>query len=106
MPPRESGSPDAIFDASLTSLEAERAKAPPSQPAVAACAPRTNRVSGVWPREIRGPPPVLYVHGNPELLGRHGLLFIGSRRPSHHGNQMAVTLRRDLAERGLPLPAG
>lgn len=48
-------------------------------------------------REIYDPPPLLYVRGNVELLNRHLISIVGSRRPRPYGNQMA----KDLADRGL-----
>ena len=57
-------------------------------------------------REIYDPPPLLYVLGNIELLGRHLISIVGSRRPTPYGNQMAERLGRDLADRGLVVTSG
>jgi DNA processing protein len=40
-------------------------------------------------REIYDPLPILYVLGNIELLNRHMISIVGSRRPTPYGNQMA-----------------
>ncbi len=56
--------------------------------------------------EIYDPPPLLYVHGNIELLNRHLLSIVGSRRPTLYGNQMTDKLARDLADRGLVIVSG
>jgi DNA recombination-mediator protein A len=57
-------------------------------------------------REIYDPPPLLYVRGNIELLNRHGISVVVSRRPSPYWNQMAERLARDLADRGLVIVSG
>ena len=87
---REFGSPEAIFNASLTALEAQRLPAAVAQaihsrqplsarrknwrkrrrPA-AGCSLGTSRSIPSRLREIYDPPPLLYVSGNVELLSRH-----------------------------------
>lgn len=57
-------------------------------------------------REIYDPPPLLYVLGNVELLSRHSISIVGTRRPNPYGNQMAEKLARDLADRGLVVSSG
>jgi len=119
------GSPDAIFNASLTALEGQRL------PAVVAQAIHTRRplsdaakelaqaqAAGcrllTWDepeyparlREIYDPPPLLYVRGDVELLNRHVLALVGARRPTPYGNRMAERLARDLAARGLVIASG
>jgi predicted Rossmann fold nucleotide-binding protein DprA/Smf involved in DNA uptake len=47
------------------------------------------------------PPPLLYVRGSVELLNRHLISIVGSRRPTPYGNQMAEKLAKDLADRGM-----
>ena len=56
--------------------------------------------------QIYDPPPLLYVRGNVELLSRHAISMVGTRRPTPYGNQMAERLARDLAERGLVIVSG
>jgi len=122
---REFGSPDAIFGASLTSLEAQRLPAATAQ-AIHGRRPLSDaarelaqaQASGcrllTWDepeypsrlREIYDPPPLLYVKGNIGLLNRHLLAVVGARRPTPYGNQMAERLGRDLADRGLVVTSG
>jgi DNA processing protein len=122
---REFGSPDAIFNASLTELEAQHLPAAVAQ-AIHSRQPLSNaakELAGVqavgcrlltWDepeypsrlREIYDPPPLLYVIGNAELLNRHVISIVGARRPSHYGNQMAERLAKDLADRGLVISSG
>src|SRR6202795_378173 len=122
---REFGSPEAIFNASLTELEAQRLPAAVAQalhtrqPLSAAAKELAQaQAAGVrlltWDdpeyprrlREIYDPPPLLYVRGNVELLGKHLISIVGSRRPTPYGNQMAERLARDLAARGLGITSG
>jgi DNA processing protein len=56
--------------------------------------------------EIYDPPPLLYVRGNVELLNRHLISVVESRRPTPYGNQMAEKLARDLADRGRAIVSG
>ena len=122
---REFGSPDAVFNASLTALEAQRlpavvAQAIHSRQPLSAAAKElansqaTNCRLLTWDepeyparlREIYDPPPLLYVKGNAELLNRHMVSIVGARRPTPYGNQMAERLARDLAARGLVITSG
>src|SRR5277367_2675283 len=122
---RAMGSPQAIFRASLTELEAQRLPAAVAQ-AIHSHRPLSDaakelaaaQAAGVklltWDepeypvrlREIYDPPPLLYVRGNIELLGKHLISVVGSRRPTPYGNQMAERLARDLAERGVVIVSG
>lgn len=122
---REFGSPGAIFNASLTALEAQRLPAAVAQ-ALHSRQPLSDaarelaqaQASGcrllTWDepeypsrlREIYDPPPLLYVRGNVELLNRHVISIVGSRRPTPYGNQVAERLARDLADRGLVIASG
>ncbi|MGA8221662.1 MAG: DNA-processing protein DprA [Candidatus Acidiferrales bacterium] len=121
----EFGSPDAIFSASLTALEAQRLPAAVAQ-AIHARRPLSDAAKEMalveaagcrlltWDepeyprrlREIYDPPTLLYVRGNVELLGRHLISVVGARRPTPYGNQMAERLARDLAARGLVITSG
>jgi len=122
---REFGSPEAIFAASLTALEAchisaEAAQAIRSQQPLRLAEKELARVRELgcklltWDdpayprrlREIYDPPPVLYLRGNAELLGGHSISIVGSRKPSPYGVQMAEKLGRDLAARGLVIVSG
>lgn len=122
---REFGSPDAVFHASLTQLEACRIPAAAAQ-AIAKQEPlraAEKELAEVRKRgwtllhwdevqypkllkEIFDPPPLLYVRGKVELLARHAISIVGTRRPTPYGNQMAERLARDLAERGLAIVSG
>src|SRR5271163_4709981 len=122
---REFGSPDAIFNASLTALEGQRLPAAVAQSLhsrrpLSDAAKELAQVQATgcrlltWDepeyparlREIYDPPPLLYVLGNVELLSRHLISIVGSRRPTPYGNQMAERLARDLADRGLVISSG
>jgi DNA processing protein len=119
------GSPDRIFSASLTELESQRLPAAVAQaiharqPLSAAAKELAQaQAAGIrlltWDepeypqrlRQIYDPPPLLYVRGNAELLNRHQISIVGSRRPTPYGNQMAERLARDLADRGLVIVSG
>jgi DNA processing protein len=122
---REFGSPDAIFNASLTSLEAHRLPASVAQ-AIHSRRPLSDAAKELaqaqaagcrlltWDepeypsrlREIYDPPPLLYVKGNAALLNRHLISVVGARRPTPYGNQMAERLAKDLADRGLVISSG
>jgi DNA processing protein len=122
---REFGSPGAIFNASLTALEAQRLPAAVAQ-ALHSRQPLSDAARELaqaqaagcrlltWDepeypsrlREIYDPPPLLYVRGNVELLNRHVISIVGSRRPTPYGNQVAERLARDLADRGLVIASG
>jgi DNA processing protein len=122
---REFGTPEAIFEASLTSLEAQNlparvAQAIHSREPLSAAAKEIAQAEQygckmlTWDepeyparlREIFDPPPLLYVRGNIELLNRHSISIVGARRPTPYGNQMAERLGRDLAARGLVIVSG
>jgi DNA processing protein len=122
---REFGSPDAIFNASLTALEGQRlpaavAQALHSRRPLSDAAKELAQVQAAgcrlltWDepqyparlREIYDPPPLLYVRGNVELLNRHLISVVGARRPTPYGNQMAERISRDLADRGLVISSG
>ena len=122
---REFGSPDAIFNASLTALEGQRlpaavAQALHSRRPLSDAAKELAQVQAAgcrlltWDepqyparlREIYDPPPLLYVRGNIELLNRHTISVVGARRPTPYGNQMAERLSKDLADRGLVISSG
>ena len=121
----EFGSPDAIFNASLTALEAQRlpaavAQALHSRRPLSDAAKELAQVQAAgcrlltWDepeyparlKEIYDPPPLLYVRGNVDLLNRHLISIVGARRPTPYGNQMAERLGRDLADWGLVVSSG
>ncbi len=122
---RAFGSPEGVFRASLTELEACRLPAAAAQ-AVASHAgfrEAENELAEVrrigchlvhwkeatYPQrllEIYDPPPLLYVRGDPGILNRHAISLVGTRRPTPYGNQIAERLSRDLAERVLLIVSG
>jgi len=120
---REMGSPQEIFNASLTELECHQLPASVAQ-AIHSRRPLSDAAKELaaaqaagcklltWDepeypsrlREIYDPSPLLYVLGNIELLNKH--LIVGSRRPTPYGNQMAERLGRDLADRRIVVTSG
>ena len=122
---RNFGSPEAVFGASLTELEACQLPAPAaqairSQDPLKAAAKELDQLKKLgcrlvnwgepeYPKrllEIYDPPPLLYVRGDPQVLTRHSISIVGTRRPTPYGNQMAERLSRDLADRGLVIVSG
>src|SRR5579862_5237816 len=122
---REMGSPQQIFNASLTELESHHLPAAVAQ-AIHSRRPLSDAAKELaaaqaagcklltWDepeyparlREIYDPPPLLYVLGDVELLSRHLISIVGSRRPTPYGNQIAERLAKDLADRGLVITSG
>jgi DNA processing protein len=122
---REFGSPEAIFRASLTSLEACNLPAPTAQAifkkqlfwraekevdAVRRIGCRIlNWTEPEYPQsllQIYDPPVLLYVRGDAKVLNSPSLSIVGTRRPTVYGTQMADRLGRDLARRGLTIVSG
>lgn len=119
------GSPQAVFTASLTELESTGITAPVAQAIFAqaglkdaekeidAARKSTCRlitlIEGDYPpllKQIEDPPLVLYVRGNPELLSRHAMAIVGTRRPTAYGTSVTLRLASDLAQRGLVIVSG
>jgi DNA processing protein len=119
------GSVEAVFNASLTELEAA------GLPAMAAQSLGTGRsvelahdelakvtAAGIacvalddaaYPgrlRQIYDPPLVLYVRGNVAALSQAGIAVIGTRHPTPYGIGMAERLACDLATRGVVILSG
>jgi DNA processing protein len=122
---RQFGSPEGIFRASLTELEACRLPAAPAQAIKARSSHKEaeaelaevrklgcrllNWDEPEYPQrllEIYDPPPLLYVRGDASVLNRHAISMVGTRRPTPYGNQVAERLGRDLAEHGLTIVSG
>jgi DNA processing protein len=122
---RQFGSPEEIFRASLTELEACQLPVAAAQAVFSKAAFRDAqkelalvRKAGCqlihweeteYPKrllEIYDPPPLLYVRGNVQVLNRHAISIVGTRRPTPYGNQIAERLARDLAEHGLIVASG
>lgn len=117
--------PQALFRASVTELEA--AGAPPGaarnlssgcgfedavtqQQLLADCGARLIPIANpAYParlRQIYDPPPVLFMRGRAELLDTLGVAIVGTRRPSAYGTSVATRLSKDLADAGLTILSG
>jgi DNA processing protein len=122
---RQFGGPEEIFRASLTELESCHLPVAVAQAIFSRTAFRdaekqlaevrkagcrlVNWTETEYPRllqEIYDPPPLLYVRGDVQVLNRHAISIVGTRRPTPYGNQIAERLARDLAERGLIIISG
>src|SRR3984893_3078427 len=123
---REFGSPDEVFRAPLTRLEACRLPAPVAQAvfkkqsfkraekelALTRRIDRCRLVNWTDPEypqtmlQIYDPPVMLYVRGDAEVLNLPSIGIVGTRRPTLYGTQMAERLGRELAARGLVLVSG
>ena len=57
-------------------------------------------------REIPDPPPLLFVMGDVEVLGRKQLAMVGSRSPTPAGRETARDFARHLAANGLVITSG
>jgi DNA processing protein len=57
-------------------------------------------------QEISDPPPLLYIHGNVEVLQEPQLAMVGSRNPTAAGRQTAIDFARHLAAAGLVITSG
>ncbi len=57
-------------------------------------------------KEIHCPPPILFVRGNPELLGSACCALVGSRKVSTYGMRNARWLAQELAESGFTIVSG
>jgi DNA processing protein len=57
-------------------------------------------------REIHDAPPVLYVHGDPDVLDAMQLAIVGSRNPSPAGRDNAFEFAMALASAGLIITSG
>jgi len=122
---REFGSPEGVFRASLTGLEACNIPAPAAQ---AIFKKQTfwraekeldsvrrigcklvNWQEPEYPQallQIYDPPVMLYVHGDASILNGPSISIVGTRRPTLYGSQMAERLGRDLAAKGLTIVSG
>jgi DNA processing protein len=57
-------------------------------------------------REVCDPPPLLFVHGHPEVLSNPQLAIVGTRNPSPSGRETAREFARYLAGAGLTVTSG
>jgi DNA processing protein len=119
------GGIDAVFNASLTELEAAGLRAEAAQSIAlgksfeAAEEELMRAASGgaeiltfddpAYPANLRNiydPPVVLYVKGSMETLAAPGVAIVGTRHPTPYGIGMAQRLACDLASRGLVIFSG
>jgi DNA processing protein len=119
------GGIDAVFNASLTELEAAGLRAESAQSialgksfeaaeeelmrAASAGAQILTFDDEAYPpnlRNIYDPPVVLYVKGSMEILSAPGVAVVGTRHPTPYGIGMAQRLACDLASRGLVIFSG
>ena len=56
--------------------------------------------------QLPDPPPLLYIHGDVNLLSEPQLAMVGSRNPSRSGQQTAIDFARHLASAGLVITSG
>jgi DNA processing protein len=123
---RKIGSPDRIFHASLTELEAcslpaRVAQAIHNKEAFKRAAKELAGIRNIpgcrllnwtepeYPQkllQIYDPPVLFYLRGDPQILNMPCLSIVGTRRPTLYGSQMAERLGRDLAARGLVILSG
>ena len=119
------GRVDAVFNATLTELEAAGLPAQSAQSlatgrsvelahdevakAAAAGVQMVALDDTAYParlRQIYDPPLVLYVRGNVTPLSQPGIAVVGTRHPTPYGTGMAERLACDLATRGLVIFSG
>ncbi len=119
------GGVEAIFHASLTTLEATGIPAQSAQSifsgrsmalaeeefmkAEAAGAVLLTRADAEYPpvlTEIYDPPLALYIKGDVAALSAPGIAVVGTRHPTPYGIGMAERLSCDLAARGLSIISG
>jgi len=119
------GSPQAVFCASLTELEAAAIQAISAQSIatgksaelareeIARVADAGIKVLSMndpfYPRHLKqiyDPPIILYVRGDAEQLNKPGIAMVGTRHPTPYGSGMAERLACDLAAQGLGIISG
>ena len=57
-------------------------------------------------KEIFGPPPVIFVRGDCSVFSLHAVAVVGTRHPTLYGKNSAVSITRELVERGLVIVSG
>ena len=122
---REYGSPEGVFRAPLTGIEACNVPAPAAQAIFKKQlfwraekeVDALRKVGGKlvnwkepeYPQallQIYDPPVMLYVRGDTGILNSPSLSIVGTRRPTVYGSQMAERMGKDLAARGLTIVSG
>jgi DNA processing protein len=118
-------SPQAIFRASRSELEAHGLSPGVAQSIASGCSfddavdqqhkltaagatliPITDPAYPPRLREIFDPPPLLFARGRVELLGSLMIGMVGTRRPTPYGTAVAARLSKDLANAGLTIASG
>ncbi len=56
--------------------------------------------------QISDPPPLLFVHGDPDYLGSPQIAMVGSRNPSASGRRTAIDFASFLASAGITITSG
>ncbi len=119
------GSVNAVFQASLTELEATGVRAVSAQSLgtgrslelaqdeIARAAAANVRVisldDSAYPsqlKQIYDPPLILYVRGDDAVISQPGVALVGTRHPTPYGLGMAERLSCDLGARGLVIFSG
>src|SRR6202162_3737469 len=123
---KEFGSPEEVFRAPLTRLEACKLPGPVAQAVFKKQSfkraekelAQTQRIDRCrllnwtepeYPQtllQIYDPPVMLYVRGDAQILNLPSIGMVGTRRPTLYGTQMAERLGRELAARGLIVVSG
>ncbi len=117
--------PQAIFQASRSELEAAGLASAVAQSIASGCSfedavaqkeklaqagaelvPLTDPRYPLRLKEIFDPPPLLYARGRVELLANLMLGIVGTRRPTPYGVAAATRLSQDLATAGLTIVSG
>jgi len=57
-------------------------------------------------RDLRSPPPLLYLRGELRAADAHAVAVVGTREPEPHAARLARALARGLAERGFTIVSG
>ena len=119
------GSPQAVYMASLTELEACGLPARTAQAIFAQAgqheASKEKEAAGKagarlvtyadddYPpllKQIPDPPLVLYLRGDVKILAQHAVAIVGTRKPTAYGQSVAHRLAGDLAQRHLAVVSG
>lgn len=117
--------PQAIFRASKSELEAAGASSNVARNLSSGCAfeeaatqqqklaeagteivPFSSEYYPPQLREIYDPPPILFIRGRRELLDTLSVAIVGTRHPTTYGTTVAGRLAKDLSDAGLTITSG